>query len=30
MQVYIQYKYYITVTKTGGRHPHNAAMDTFR
>ena len=21
MQVYLQYKYYITVTKTGGRHP---------
>ena len=21
MQVYLKYKYYITVTKTGGRHP---------
>ena len=21
MQVYLQYKYYITVTKTGGQHP---------
>ena len=21
MQVYLQYKYYITVTKIGGRHP---------
>ena len=30
MQVYLQYKYYITVTKTGdGTAPHTAAMDTF-
>ena len=28
MQVYLQYKYYITVTKTGVA-PHTAAMDTF-